>query len=112
MSVTLEPLCTAKLETSISPAAGKYVHRFDVIDLDPYGTAAPFLDSAVQALQDGGLLCVTCTDAGVFASNGYPEKTYALYGGLPLKGAFSHEGGLRLILHAVATSAAQVWYRD
>jgi tRNA (guanine26-N2/guanine27-N2)-dimethyltransferase len=97
----------SKVGNERQPAAGKYVHRFDVIDLDPYGTAAPFLDSAVQALQDGGLLCVTCTDASVFASNGYPEKTYALYGGLPLKGAFSHEGGLRLILHAVATSAAK-----
>lgn len=97
----------SKVGNEQQPIAGKYVHRFDVIDLDPYGTAAPFLDSAVQALQDGGLLCVTCTDASVFASNGYPEKTYALYGGLPLKGAFSHEGGLRLILHAVATSAAK-----
>ena len=97
----------SKVGNEHQPAAGKYVHRFDVIDLDPYGTAAPFLDSAIQALQDGGLLCVTCTDAGVFASNGYPEKTYALYGGLPVKGAFSHEGGLRLILHAVATSAAK-----
>ena len=25
-------------------------NRFDVIDLDPYGTACPFLDSAVQAV--------------------------------------------------------------
>lgn len=80
---------------------------YHVIDLDPYGTAAPFLDAAVQALSDGGLLCVTCTDAGVFASTGYLEKTYSQYGGLPFKGAQSHEGGLRLILHAVATSAAR-----
>jgi tRNA (guanine26-N2/guanine27-N2)-dimethyltransferase len=87
--------------------SNNYVHRFDVIDLDPYGTAAPFFDAAVQSLQDGGLLCVTCTDAGVFASMGYLEKTYDLYGGLPLKGAHSHEGGLRLILHAIATSAAK-----
>ena len=48
--------------------------RFDVIDLDPYGTAAPFLDSAVQAVKDGGLLCVTCTDMGVLAGGSYPEK--------------------------------------
>ncbi|KAI9769952.1 MAG: RNA methyltransferase tRNA(m5U54)methyltransferase [Geoglossum simile] len=81
--------------------------KYDVIDLDPYGTAAPFLDAAVQALSDGGLLCVTCTDSGVFASGGYPEKTYALYGGLPIKGPYSHEGGLRLVLHAIATSAAR-----
>lgn len=85
----------------------EYVHRFDVIDLDPYGTAAPFIDASLQALQDGGMLCVTCTDAGVFASTGYPEKTYALYGGMPTKGPHSHEGGLRLILNAVAISAAR-----
>ncbi|KAG0650502.1 tRNA(m(2,2)G26)dimethyltransferase [Hyphodiscus hymeniophilus] len=82
--------------------------KYDVIDLDPYGTAAPFLDAAVQSVRDdGGLLCVTCTDAGVWASNGYPEKAYSLYGGVPIKGMHSHEGGLRLILHAIATSAAR-----
>lgn len=86
---------------------GTYFGKFDVIDLDPYGTAAPFMDAAVQAVNDGGLLCVTCTDAGVFASTGYPEKTYALYGGVPLKGAHSHEAGLRLIIHGIATSAAK-----
>ena len=80
---------------------------YHVIDLDPYGTAAPFLDAALQALVDGGLLCVTCTDSGVFASLGYLEKTYSQYGGLPLKGAHAHEGGLRLILHAIAASAAR-----
>ena len=36
--------------------------KYDVIDLDPYGSAAPFLDSAVQAIANGGLLCITCTD--------------------------------------------------
>ncbi|KAK1020654.1 RNA methyltransferase tRNA(m5U54)methyltransferase, partial [Friedmanniomyces endolithicus] len=59
-----------------TPFTGKY----DVIDLDPYGTAAPFIDSALQALNDGGMLCVTCTDSAVFASCGYAEKTYSLYG--------------------------------
>ena len=28
--------------------------RVDVVDLDPYGTAAPFIDSAVQSVRDGG----------------------------------------------------------
>jgi tRNA (guanine26-N2/guanine27-N2)-dimethyltransferase len=87
---------------------GKPKAKYDVIDLDPYGTAAPFLDAAVQAVTgDGGLLCVTCTDAGVWASNGYPEKAFSLYGGVTIKGPQSHEGGLRLILHAIAASAAK-----
>ena len=86
---------------------GRYKGKYDVIDLDPYGTAAPFLDAAVQALNDGGLLCVTCTDAGVWASVGYLEKCHALYGGVPIKGPHSHEGGLRLILHSIALSASR-----
>lgn len=81
--------------------------RFDVIDLDPYGTASPFMDAAVQGVKDGGLLCVTCTDAGVWASTGYAEKAFSLYGGVPIKGSHSHEGGLRLILNGLAMSAAK-----
>ncbi|KAF1348641.1 S-adenosyl-L-methionine-dependent methyltransferase [Delphinella strobiligena] len=84
-------------------AQGKY----DVVDLDPYGTAVPFLDAATQCLNDGGMLCVTCTDAGVFASCGYVEKTFSLYGGLPIKGPHSHEAGLRLILYSIATAAGK-----
>jgi tRNA (guanine26-N2/guanine27-N2)-dimethyltransferase len=80
---------------------------YDVIDLDPYGTAAPFLDSAIQAINSDGLLCVTCTDSAIFASHGYLEKTYSQYGGLPFKGEPCHEGGLRLLLHAIASSAGR-----
>ncbi|MCJ1334949.1 RNA methyltransferase tRNA(m5U54)methyltransferase [Bachmanniomyces sp. S44760] len=89
-------------------ASESNARRYDVIDLDPYGTAAPFLDAAVRAFRDGGgLLCVTSTDSGVFASVGYPEKTFSQYGGLPLKGPQSHEAGLRLLLNAIASSAAR-----
>lgn len=91
--------------SSDGPAA-RY-QKYHVIDLDPYGTAVPFLDAALQALINGGMLCVTCTDSGVFASAGYLEKTFSLYGGLPIKGMHSHEGGLRLVLHAICTSAAR-----
>ena len=34
-----------------------FTNRFDVIDLDPYGSPSIFLDSTVQAVKDGG----TCT---------------------------------------------------
>ncbi|KAI0172279.1 dimethylguanosine tRNA methyltransferase [Hypoxylon sp. FL1284] len=82
--------------------------KYDVIDLDPYGTAATFFDAAINAVRDdGGLLCVTCTDSGVWASHGYPEKTFALYGGVPAKAYFSHEVGLRLILNGLASTGAR-----
>lgn len=38
----------------------QYKERFDVVDLDPYGTAAPFFDAAVQSVADGGEAYVIC----------------------------------------------------
>jgi tRNA (guanine26-N2/guanine27-N2)-dimethyltransferase len=52
--------------------------QFDVVDLDPYGSASPFIDAAVQAVQDGGLLCVTCTDMQVLAGANYSETWYCV----------------------------------
>lgn len=37
----------------------KASERFDVIDLDPYGSPAPFLDAAVQAVSEGGEAVLT-----------------------------------------------------
>lgn len=81
------------------------VENFDVIDLDPYGSAAPFLDAAVQAVAaDGGLLCVTCTDSPVLSGN-YPEVCYAKYGAMPLKARYLHEMALRILLNSIETAA-------
>ncbi|CAA7271664.1 unnamed protein product [Cyclocybe aegerita] len=81
--------------------------RVDVVDLDPYGTAAPFIDAAVQAVTDGGLLCVTCTDLSVLATTNFPEKCFSNYGGVPVKAEYCHEAALRLVLHAISTSAGR-----
>lgn len=86
-----------------------YEHRdpsmnFDVIDLDPYGTACPFIDSAVQAVSDGGLLIVTCTDSPVLSGN-YPEVCFAKYGCMPVKAKFHSEMSLRILLNALETAA-------
>ncbi|KZV90233.1 N2,N2-dimethylguanosine tRNA methyltransferase, partial [Exidia glandulosa HHB12029] len=79
----------------------------DCVDLDPYGTASPFIDGAVQCVNDGGLLCVTCTDMTVLATNNYPEKAFSNYGGVPVKAEYCHEAALRLVIHSISTSAAR-----
>lgn len=65
-------------------------NQFHVVDLDPYGTAAPFLDAAVQSVAEGGLLMVTCTDMAVLCGN-TPEACYVKYGSIALKHPASHE---------------------
>jgi tRNA (guanine26-N2/guanine27-N2)-dimethyltransferase len=42
--------------------------KFDVIDLDPYGSVGPFLDAAIHACNSNNkdtLVCITCTDSRV-----------------------------------------------
>ncbi|XP_066472936.1 tRNA (guanine(26)-N(2))-dimethyltransferase isoform X2 [Tiliqua scincoides] len=74
--------------------------QFDVIDLDPYGSPSVFLDAAVQAVSEGGLLCVTCTDMAVMAGN-TGETCYSKYGAMSIKARFCHEMALRIILHSL-----------
>jgi len=71
--------------------------RPNVIDLDPYGTAVQFLDAAVQAVEDGGLLLVTCTDAAVLCGT-YPETCFAKYGAITCKAKYCHEMAVRIVL--------------
>lgn len=52
--------------------------QWDVIDLDPYGSAAPFLDAAIQAVRHGGLLNITCTDM-VALGGAHPETCFGRY---------------------------------
>lgn len=79
---------------------GKRTERFDVIDLDPYGSPSPFIDAAVQAVDEGGLLCITCTDMAVMAGNS-GETCYSKYGSVSIKSKFCHEMALRIILHSL-----------
>lgn len=81
-----------------------YEDRFDVIDLDPYGSPARFLDGAVQSVSDGGLLCITCTDTAILCGNA-PETCFSKYRGMSLRANFCHEMGLRIILQAIETHA-------
>jgi tRNA(guanine-26,N2-N2) methyltransferase len=82
------------------------IPQWDVIDLDPYGSAAPFVDAAVQAVEDGGLLLVTCTDMGVLCGS-HLETTFAKYGAMPMTNHACHEGGVRLVLGMLDTVASR-----
>ncbi len=81
-------------------------NAFDVVDLDPYGSPSQLLDSAVQSVADGGLLCVTATDMAVLCGNN-GEACYAKYGSYPLHKPYCHEMAVRIVLASIATAAAR-----
>jgi tRNA (guanine26-N2/guanine27-N2)-dimethyltransferase len=79
---------------------------FDCIDLDPYGTPAAFLDSAIRGLRSGGLLLVTATDAGVLCGNG-SDTCFTKYGTVSLRTPSCHEMALRILLQSANSHAVR-----
>lgn len=84
----------------------KPLNRFDYIDIDPYGSPAPFLDSAVRACNKGGLIALTATDMAPLCGI-YPKACLRKYGGLPLRAEYNKEVALRLIVGALVTAASK-----
>jgi tRNA (guanine26-N2/guanine27-N2)-dimethyltransferase len=80
--------------------------RFDVVDVDPFGSPAHFIDSSVRALRDGGLLALTATDLAPLCGV-YPKACVRKYGGRPLRTEYCHELAVRLIAGCLATVAAR-----
>lgn len=70
---------------------------FDYIDIDPFGTPNPFLDSAVKRISRDGILAVTATDtAGL--SGTYPQVCIRDYWAVPKRDWQMHETGLRILI--------------
>jgi tRNA (guanine26-N2/guanine27-N2)-dimethyltransferase len=79
---------------------------YDYVDLDPYGSPAPFLDTVVPAVRSGGVLAVTATDMMVLAGV-QPGAAERRYGAHPVRGRLGPEGGLRILLAYIAATAAR-----
>jgi tRNA (guanine26-N2/guanine27-N2)-dimethyltransferase len=75
--------------------------KFDVIDIDPFGTPSPYLDSAASSLRAGGMICVTATDTSALCGT-YSEPCIRKYSSVPLKTEYCHENGLRILAGFVA----------
>ena len=81
--------------------------QYDVIDLDPYGSAAPFMDAAMQSVVSGGLLAVTCTDMAALGGS-HPETCYGRYGAFPIqRSGYLQELALRILLYHMSVVAAR-----
>ena len=79
--------------------------RFDYVDVDPYGSPTPFIDSAVRACRNRGMIALTATDMAPLCGIN-PKACLRKYGGAPLQGTYCHEVALRLLAGALARAAA------
>lgn len=79
--------------------------RFDFVDVDPFGSPAPYLNAAIQSLKPReGLLALTATDMPVLCGV-YPNVALRKYGGLSMRAPFVHELAVRLLLGFVYSVA-------
>jgi len=69
--------------------------RFDYVDVDPFGTPSPFVDSAIRATKNGGVIALTATDTAPLCGI-YPRDAQK-YGVSP-QGEFCHETGINVLI--------------
>lgn len=77
--------------------------KVDLIEIDPFGTPAPYLYDSIRSLKykKEGFLSITATDAAVLCG---PEATACIknYHSKSLNNEFTHENGLRILLKKIA----------
>ena len=79
--------------------------KFEYIDIDPFGTPAPYIECGLHSLRRNGVIAVTATDtATLFGS--YPKTCLRRYDSLSLRCYLSHEIGLRILAGYVIRKAA------
>lgn len=79
-------------------------HSYDIIDIDPFGSPAPFLDTACHSVKR--LLCITATDTAPLCG-AHRNAGIRRYASIPLKTEYYPEIGIRILLGAVARSLAK-----
>ncbi len=84
------------------------VQRFDLIDIDPFGSPVPYMHAALSAIsRRGSLIALTATDMPALCGV-YPKVSYRKYSGWSIRTPFSHELALRLLIGAFARAAIMV----
>ncbi len=79
-------------------------NSFDIIDLDPFGSPAPFLDAACRSAKR--LLCITATDTAPLCG-AHKKAGIRNYAAVPLKTEYYPEMGVRILMGAVARTLAK-----
>jgi tRNA (guanine26-N2/guanine27-N2)-dimethyltransferase len=82
-------------------------HVYDYVDLDPFGTPAPFVQAVFQGCKRNAIVAITATDTAPLAGT-HVKKCVRRYMAKPLRGVFGHEVGLRILIGYLAREAAQL----
>jgi tRNA (guanine26-N2/guanine27-N2)-dimethyltransferase len=81
--------------------------RFDLIDLDPFGSPAPFFESALRAAKDGGVIAATATDMGPL-TGARAAACFRKYAVRPVDCEFQKELAVRTLASTLMTGAGKL----
>jgi tRNA (guanine26-N2/guanine27-N2)-dimethyltransferase len=79
--------------------------RFDLVDLDPFGTPVPYIDSGVRALKIEGIFAATATDLPVLQGI-HPRAADRRYGASIYPTDYGHELAIRVLIQKIIRVAA------
>jgi tRNA (guanine26-N2/guanine27-N2)-dimethyltransferase len=82
-------------------------HRGTIVDIDPFGSPAKYIDCGIRATLHKGLLSITATDQQVLHGL-FKDACKKKYHGVPIKTSYSNEIATRLVLGLVNTVAARL----
>ena len=83
------------------------VDRFDLIDLDPYGSPAPFFENALRATIDGGVIAASATDMAPL-TGARSAACFRKYGVRPVRTEFEKEMAVRTLAANLAITAGKL----
>jgi tRNA (guanine26-N2/guanine27-N2)-dimethyltransferase len=82
--------------------------RFTVVDLDPFGSPAEYVDCLLRAVVKGGMVSVTATDTAVLCGV-HPNVCMRKYYGRSLhRSSYSRETALRILISLIGLTAARL----
>lgn len=81
-------------------------HRFDYIDVDPFGSPVYFIDSALRGIRHNGVIAVTATDTATLCGV-YPKVCLRRYHATPLHSTVMKEVALRILIGFIGREAAK-----
>lgn len=79
---------------------------YDLVDVDCFGSAVPYLNTMVYATKIGGLMYLTSTDGRTLTGHP-PEKSIQTYGAISRSHPAKHEQALRLLIGITQQQAAR-----
>ena len=79
--------------------------RPDIVDLDPFGSPAPFLDEAIRSLGPRGVIAATATDTAPLAGS-HPRALRRRYDVRPARTAWEKEQAVRILAGYIIRRAA------